>query len=125
MTFGAPEMLWSLLLLPLALLGYLARRRSVTRYAVRFTGVPGLKLAAAAVPRWRRHLPAALALAALAALGLALAKPQRTSAVAVDRALCRLARDYAAQVERDHQALVAAVARGTLPVEPRHHRSDT
>ena len=76
-------MLWSLLLLPLALLGYLARRRSVTRYAVRFTGVPGLKLAAAAVPRWRRHLPAALALAALAALGLALAKPQRTSAIVV------------------------------------------
>ena len=43
----------------------------------------------------------------------------------VDRALCRFARDYAAQVERDHQALVAAVARGTLPVEPRHHRSGT
>ena len=43
----------------------------------------------------------------------------------VDRAMCRFARDYAAQVERDHQALVAAVARGTLPVEPRHHRSGT
>ena len=94
MTFGAPEMLWSLLLLPLALLGYLARRRSVTRYAVRFTGVPGLKLAAAAVPRWRRHLPAALALAALAALGLALAKPQRTSAVAVDRATIVVVTDH-------------------------------
>jgi Ca-activated chloride channel family protein len=39
------------------------------------------------VPAWRRHLPAALALAALAALVLALAKPQKTVAVPVERRL--------------------------------------
>ena len=33
----------------------------------------------------------------------------------VDRAMCRFARAYADQTERDHQALVAAVARGVLP----------
>ncbi len=33
----------------------------------------------------------------------------------VDRAMCRFARAYADQTERDHHALVAAVARGTLP----------
>jgi Ca-activated chloride channel family protein len=93
-SFGAPAMLWSLLLVPLALLGYLARRRSATRYAVRFTGVPALKQAAAAVPRWRRHLPAALALAALAALGLALAKPQRSVAVAVGTATIVVVTDH-------------------------------
>ena len=32
-------------------------------------------------------------------------------------ALCRFARAYADQTERDHQALVDAVARGELPVE--------
>jgi uncharacterized protein (DUF2252 family) len=35
----------------------------------------------------------------------------------VDRALCRFARDYAEQVERDHQALLAAVACGALHAE--------
>jgi hypothetical protein len=35
----------------------------------------------------------------------------------VDRALCRFARAYADQTERDHQELVDAVSRGRLPVE--------
>jgi Ca-activated chloride channel family protein len=93
-SFAAPQLLWALLLVPLAVLAYIARRRSARRYAVRFTAVPTLKLAAAAVPSWRRHLPAALALAALAALGLALAKPQRTVAVAVDRASVMIVTDH-------------------------------
>ena len=33
----------------------------------------------------------------------------------VDRAMGRFARSYADQTERDHQALVKAVARGVLP----------
>ena len=33
----------------------------------------------------------------------------------VDRAMCRFASAYADQTERDHQALVVAVARGVLP----------
>jgi uncharacterized protein (DUF2252 family) len=36
----------------------------------------------------------------------------------LDRALCRFARAYADQTERDHQALVDAVARGRLPADP-------
>jgi uncharacterized protein (DUF2252 family) len=35
----------------------------------------------------------------------------------VDKALCKFARRYADQTEADHAALVAAVARGALPVE--------
>ncbi len=35
----------------------------------------------------------------------------------VDRAMCRFARDYGEQIERDHQALQAAVARGILHAE--------
>jgi len=37
---------------------------------------------------------------------------------ALEVALCRFARAYADQTEQDHQALVDAVARGQLPVEP-------
>ncbi|MDQ2739547.1 MAG: DUF2252 domain-containing protein, partial [Actinomycetota bacterium] len=33
----------------------------------------------------------------------------------VDRAMAQFARAYADQTEQDHQALVAAVARGILP----------
>ena len=36
----------------------------------------------------------------------------------VDVALCRFARAYADQTERDHQSLLDAVARGLLPSEP-------
>jgi len=35
----------------------------------------------------------------------------------VDRAMCRFARGYAEQIERDYQALLAAVARGVLDAE--------
>ncbi|MEA2375988.1 MAG: Ca-activated chloride channel [Thermoleophilaceae bacterium] len=94
MSFAAPQMLWALLLVPLALAAYVAARRSRRRYAVRFTAVPALKLASLAVPAWRRHLPAALALASLAFLGLALAKPQRTVAVAVNRASIEIVTDH-------------------------------
>ena len=94
MSFAAPQMLWALLLLPLALGAYMASRRSRRRYAVRFTAVPSLKLAAAAIPAWRRHLPAALALASAAALTLALAKPQRTVGVPVNRASIVVVTDH-------------------------------
>jgi len=36
----------------------------------------------------------------------------------LDRALCRFARAYADQTERDHRSLVDAVARGELPSDP-------
>jgi uncharacterized protein (DUF2252 family) len=36
----------------------------------------------------------------------------------LDEAMCRFAKAYADQTERDHAALVAAVAAGTLPCEP-------
>jgi hypothetical protein len=36
----------------------------------------------------------------------------------LDAAICRFARAYADQTERDHQSLVRAVTRGVLPSEP-------
>jgi Ca-activated chloride channel family protein len=94
LTFASPVWLLALALVPVALAAYAASRRRARRYAVRFTAVPTLKLAAGAVPAWRRHLPAALALAALAALALALARPEKLVAVPVQRATVMLVTDH-------------------------------
>ena len=116
MSFATPAWLLGLALVPLALLAYEASRRRGTRYAVRFTAVPALKMAAGSVPAWRRHVPAALALAALAALVLALAKPQKTIAVPVERASIMLVTDHsrsmsATDVEPDRLSAAQRAAR--------------
>jgi Ca-activated chloride channel family protein len=91
-----PLWLLGLLVIPVALLLQYAARRRARRYAVRFTALPSLKLAAAtsgSLP-WRRHLPPLLAGLAAAALVLALAKPQKTIAVPVERASIVLVTDH-------------------------------
>jgi Ca-activated chloride channel family protein len=126
-SFATPIWLLGLALVPLALLAYHASRRRGSRYAVRYTAVPALRLAAGAVPAWRRHLPAALALAALAALVLALAKPQKTVAVPVERASIMLVTDHsrsmsATDVEPDRLSAAQRAARtflNTLPDQVR------
>jgi Ca-activated chloride channel family protein len=126
-SFATPIWLLGLALVPLALLAYHASRRRGSRYAVRYTAVPALKVAAGAVPAWRRHLPAALALAALAALVLALAKPQKTVAVPVERASIMLVTDHsrsmsATDVEPDRLSAAQRAARtflNTLPDQVR------
>jgi Ca-activated chloride channel homolog len=115
-SFASPAWLLGLALVPLALLAYQASRRRGSRYAVRFTALPALKAAATVVPAWRRHVPAALARAALAALVLALAKPQKTIAVPVERASIMLVTDHsrsmsATDVEPDRLSAAQRAAR--------------
>lgn len=93
-SFGAPIYLLALLAVPALIALQVASRRRGRRYAVRFTGVAAMKQAAATVPAWKRQLPAALLLAALAALALALAKPQRTVAVPIEKASIMLVTDH-------------------------------
>lgn len=81
MSFAAPLLLGLLVLVPLALAAYVVAQRRRRRFAVRYTNLD--VLAAAAGRDAARHLPAALALLALAALVIALARPQRV--VADDR----------------------------------------
>ena len=127
MSFAAPAWLLGLALVPLALLAYQASRRRGSRYAVRYTAVPALRAAAGTVPAWRRHLPAALALAALAALVLALAKPEKTVAVPVERASIMLVTDHsrsmsATDVSPDRLSAAQRAARtflNTLPDQVR------
>lgn len=102
MSFANPLWLAALLALPLVLLAQMARRKRARRYAVRFTGVSTLKLAAAAAgPSWRRHVPTVFVLAALALLALALARPQRTVAVPVGRASVMMVTDHSLSMEAD------------------------
>jgi Ca-activated chloride channel family protein len=77
-SFREPLLLAALILVPLALAAYVVAQRRRRRYAVRYTNLD--LLATVAGRDWLRHLPAALALLALAALLIALARPERVVA---------------------------------------------
>jgi Ca-activated chloride channel homolog len=76
-TFREPIMLAGLVLLPLAALVYLSMQRRRRREAAAFANPDLLPNLVTARPGWRRHLPPLLLGLALAALVLALARPQR------------------------------------------------
>ena len=94
MSFASPLWLVALAVLPLAAAGTIAARRRARRYAVRFPAVSTLALAAAGGGSWRRHLPAMFALAAMAALALALARPRVSYSAPVDGASVMLVTDH-------------------------------
>ncbi len=75
MSFIWPEMLWSLLAVPLLVLLYvwLLRRRKKT--AIRYASLALVKQAMGKSAAWRRHLPPALLLVAVSALLFAAARP--------------------------------------------------
>ena len=75
MSFEAPALLIGLLLVPLAAIGYWLLQRRSAPYAVRYTNLTVLASVASRRRIWKRHLPAALMLAALAALCVAFARP--------------------------------------------------
>ena len=75
MTFADPILLLGLLLVPVALIGYRLIQRRRSGYAVRFTNVDLLGNLVPRTPAWRRHVPPALYVVAMAALVLALARP--------------------------------------------------
>jgi Ca-activated chloride channel family protein len=77
-SFQAPLLLGLLALVPLVAVVYVLAQKRRRRFAVRYTNVD--LLATVAGRSWTRHVPAALALLALAALFIALARPQRTVA---------------------------------------------
>jgi Ca-activated chloride channel family protein len=93
MSFASPELLLGLLLVPLALAGYLWVQRRRTRYAVRFTNVELLSNLAPRTPRWRRHVPPVFYLFAIGALVLALARPSMVVAVPREEATVVLVMD--------------------------------
>jgi Ca-activated chloride channel homolog len=83
---ASPGWLW--LLLPVAALVvlYLLAQRRRTAYAVRFATLPMLERLVPRRPAWRRHLPAALLVAAFALLSVAAARPEVDQEVPRERA---------------------------------------
>jgi Ca-activated chloride channel family protein len=120
-SFREPLLLAGLALVPLALAAYVVAQRRRRRYAVRYTNLD--LLAAAAGRDWARHVPAALALLALAALVVALARPERvvaderrqaTVVMVTDRSGSMRATDVAPDRLHAAQAAARALA-GELP----------
>jgi Ca-activated chloride channel family protein len=77
-SFEAPALLVGLLLVPLAAVGYWLFQRRKSRYAVRYPNVEVLAGVVGPRSAWKRHVPAALLLASLAALAIAFARPTIT-----------------------------------------------
>jgi Ca-activated chloride channel family protein len=88
-----PGLLWTLLLVPVALAAYLLGQRRRSRYTVRFTNLDQLANVVRAKPGWRRHVPPALYLFALAALLVSLARPQALALVPKEQATVVLVMD--------------------------------
>jgi Ca-activated chloride channel family protein len=98
MSFATPWVLWGLLIVPIGLLVYWLVQRRRNKYAARFTNLDLLANIVDASPGRRRHLPALLALASLAALVVAMARPQAVVAVPRDDATVVLTMDSSASM---------------------------
>jgi Ca-activated chloride channel family protein len=101
MTFIWMEMLWLLLLIPalVALYVWVLRRRK--KSAVRYANLAMVKLAMGRGPGWRRHLPPALMLIALAALIIAVARPAAVLTLPSSRATIILAMDVSGSMRAE------------------------
>jgi len=120
MSFASPELLLGLLLVPIALIGYLFVQRRRSRYAVRFTNVDLLSNLVPRSPGWRRHLPPVLYLAAISALAIGLARPSMVLAVPREEATIMLTMDVSRSMRAtdvDPNRLVAAQQAATDFVE--------
>jgi len=93
MSFTWPLALLALLAVPLLAGAYVWQLRRRRRHAVRYSSVALIRAAAPRRAAWRRHVPVALLLAALAALGLAAARPQVSVDVPVSESALILALD--------------------------------
>jgi Ca-activated chloride channel family protein len=97
-TFGRPWLLLALLAVPLLAWLYVRVQRRRSRYAVNFTNLAVLRDVARA-PAWRRFVPAALFLLALAALTAGVARPHVRGLVPQERATVVLVLDVSRSME--------------------------
>ena len=118
MSFAAPVWLLTLALVPAGVAAYLWARRRTRRYAIRFPAVATVREVVATTPTWERHVPAALALAAVALLGVALARPRVTDHVPTGQANMVLVTDHsgsmAAQDVQPNRLAAAVAAANTF-----------
>jgi Ca-activated chloride channel family protein len=123
MQFLWPHNLWWMLVLPLVPAVYLWLLRRRGKPAVRLSSLAVVR--AAAGPTWRRHVPPALVLAALALLVLATARPTASIALPWSKSTVLLAIDISRSMRVDDvkpTRMVAAqeAAKAFLAEVPRH-----
>jgi len=92
-SFQAPLFLIGLVAIPLALLALWAARRRPARYVIRFPATATLAAVVGRTGRARKIIPPALLALSLAGLVTALARPEATIAVPVERASVMLVTD--------------------------------
>jgi len=101
LTFGAPLRLLLLLAVAAVAAAYLLVQRRRPAYAVRFTDLDLLASVAPKNPGWRRHLPAALLVGALALMTGAFAKPAAAVQVPREAATVVVALDTSLSMQAD------------------------
>jgi len=93
MTFIWTEALWLLLLVPILVAGYVWLMRRRKKSAIRYANLAIVKQAMGPAAGWRRHVPPALLLAAIAILILAVARPAAIITLPSNHATVILAMD--------------------------------
>ena len=99
MSFGQPLFLVALVLVPLALAAYRTSEQRRRAAAAAFAAPAVMASVAPSTPGWRRHVPLGVYGLALVVLIVALAKPQTTVAVPVERASIMLTTDYSGSMQ--------------------------
>jgi Ca-activated chloride channel family protein len=98
-SFGAPWFLLGLAAVPLLVWAYVTREQTRERAGAAFVSAPLRPSVVQWRPGWRRHLPMLLAALALTVLLLALARPERTVAVAAEQARIVLVTDTSGSMQ--------------------------
>jgi Ca-activated chloride channel family protein len=126
-SFHSPWYLLGLLAVPVLVWAYLVRERRRAAAGAAFVSAPLRPSVVRWRPGWRRHLPIALAAAALTVLLVALARPERTVAVPAEQARIIMATDtsgsmQATDVEPTRLAAVQKAGSNFLDKVPRKVR---
>lgn len=127
MSFLWPDMLWLLLFLPLLVAAYVLVLRRRKKLAVQYAGLSTVKAAITRGQRFKRHLPPALFLLALALMLLAVARPVAVVMLPSDQKTLILAIDVSGSMRVDDvkpSRFMAAVnaVKGFIEQQPRGTR---
>ena len=123
MSFEWSEALWLLLALPALVGGYVLLLRKKKRQALRYSSLALVKAAMSGAPTWRRHVPPALLLLALAAMIVAVARPEALVTLPSNNETVILAMDVsgsmrATDVKPNRLAAAQAAAKAFIAEQP-------
>jgi len=126
-TFLWPDFLWLLVCVPLLVLGYWLLLRRKKKVAVRYASLAMVRDAIGGGQRFRRHVPPALFLVALALMIVAIARPQAVVLLPSQHETIILAMDVsgsmrAADVEPNRLSAAQTAARAFVNDTPMHTR---